>query len=42
LILETEEDRRRAAEADARRVDRLKAREALKERLSPDLSKPYP
>ena len=40
LILETEEDRRRAAEADARRAGRLKAREALKERLSPDLSNP--
>ena len=39
LILETEEDRRRAAEAAARRVERLKAREALKERLSPDLSR---
>ena len=39
LILETEEDRRRALEAEARRVERLKAREALKERLSPDLSK---
>ena len=39
LILETEEDHRRAVEAAARRVERLKAREALKERLSPDLSK---
>ena len=34
LILETEEDRRRTVEADARRAEGLKAREALKERLS--------
>jgi acyl-CoA hydrolase len=39
LILTTDDDRRRAAEADARRAERLKAREALKERLSPDLSR---
>jgi acyl-CoA hydrolase len=39
LILESDEDRRRASEADARRAERLKAREALKERLSPDLSR---
>jgi acyl-CoA hydrolase len=39
VILETEEDRRRAAEAEVRRVERLKAREALRERLSADLSK---
>ncbi len=29
LILETDDDRRRAAEAEARRADRLKARQAL-------------
>ena len=39
LILDTDEDRRRAAEADARRIERLNAREALKERLSSDLSR---
>jgi len=39
LILDSEEDRRRAAEADVRRAERLKAREALRERLVPDLSK---
>ena len=39
VILETEEDRRRAMEAEARRGERLKAREALRERLAPDLSK---
>jgi acyl-CoA hydrolase len=32
LILETDEDRRRAAEADARRAERLKARKALESR----------
>lgn len=32
LILETEEDRRRAAEAEIRRAERLKAREALERR----------
>ena len=34
LILETDEDRRRAAEADVRRADRLAARKALEGRLS--------
>jgi acyl-CoA hydrolase len=33
LILETDEDRRRAAEADVRRADRLAARKALEGRL---------
>jgi acyl-CoA hydrolase len=33
LLLETEEDRRRAAEADLRRAERLKARKALEARL---------
>ena len=33
LILETADDKRRAAEADTRRADRLKARKALEERL---------
>ena len=33
LILETDEDRRRAAEADVRRADRLTARKALEGRL---------
>ena len=33
LILETADDKRRAAQADARRADRLKARKALEERL---------
>jgi acyl-CoA hydrolase len=33
LILETEEDKRRAAEADVRRAERLKARKALEARL---------
>jgi acyl-CoA hydrolase len=33
LILETDADRRRAAEADVRRADRLAAREALEGRL---------
>jgi acyl-CoA hydrolase len=36
LILTTDEERQRAAEAAARRVERLKAREALEKRLSPD------
>jgi acyl-CoA hydrolase len=36
LILETEADRRRAAEADVRRADRLAAREALEGRLGQD------
>ncbi len=36
LILTTEEERQRAMEASARRVDRLKAREALEKRLSLD------
>jgi acyl-CoA hydrolase len=35
LILETEEEKRRAAEADARRAARLEARKALEERLGP-------
>src|SRR5262245_2769249 len=39
VILETEDDRRRAAEAEARRAERLNAREALRERLSSDLSR---
>jgi len=34
LIADTDDDRRRAAEADARRGDRLKARQALQLRLS--------
>jgi acyl-CoA hydrolase len=34
LILETDAERRRAAEADARRADRLKARKVLEERLN--------
>jgi acyl-CoA hydrolase len=34
LILETEEEKRRAAEADARRAERLKARKTLEERLN--------
>jgi acyl-CoA hydrolase len=34
LILETEEERRRAAEAEIRRAERLKARKALEERLA--------
>jgi acyl-CoA hydrolase len=34
LILETEEERRRAAEAEVRRAERLKARKALEERLA--------
>jgi acyl-CoA hydrolase len=33
LILETDGDRRRAAEADVRRADRLAARKALEGRL---------
>jgi acyl-CoA hydrolase len=33
LILETDDDKRRAAEADGRRAERLKARKALEERL---------
>src|SRR6266545_2953666 len=37
LILETEEDKRRAAEADLRRADRLKARKALEAPLDPGL-----
>jgi acyl-CoA hydrolase len=32
LILETEEDRQRAAQADVRRAERLKARKALEPR----------
>jgi acyl-CoA hydrolase len=36
LILGTQDERQRAAEAGARRVERLKAREALEKRLSPD------
>jgi hypothetical protein len=32
LILDTADERQRAAEADARRADRLKARKALEER----------
>lgn len=34
LTLETEDDRRKAAEANERRTDRLKAREALEARLA--------
>jgi acyl-CoA hydrolase len=34
LILETEEEKRRAAEAEVRRAERLKARKALEERLA--------
>lgn len=34
LILETEEEKRRAAEAEVRRAERLKARRALEERLA--------
>jgi acyl-CoA hydrolase len=34
LILETDAEKRRAAEADARRADRLKARKVLEERLN--------
>ena len=37
LILETENDKRRAAEADVRRAERLKARKALEGRLDPGL-----
>ena len=37
LVLDTEEDRRRAAEADLRRAERLKARKALEARLGPGL-----
>jgi acyl-CoA hydrolase len=33
LILETDEDKRRAAEAEVRRIDRLEARQALQARL---------
>ena len=33
LILETDDDKRRAAEADGRRAERLKARKALEARL---------
>jgi acyl-CoA hydrolase len=33
LILETDEDKRRAAEAEVRRIDRLQARQALQARL---------
>jgi len=33
LILETDEDKRRAAEAELRRIDRLEARQALQARL---------
>jgi acyl-CoA hydrolase len=36
LVLTTDEERQRAAEASARRVDRLKAREALEKRLLTD------
>jgi acyl-CoA hydrolase len=36
LILTTGEERQRATEAARRRVERLKAREALEKRLSPD------
>jgi Acyl-CoA hydrolase len=35
LILDTEDDTRRAAEAEARRTERLKARKALEGRLGP-------
>jgi acyl-CoA hydrolase len=35
LILETDDDRRRAAEAQARRVERLRARSVLETRLGP-------
>jgi acyl-CoA hydrolase len=33
VILETDEEKRRAAEADARRAERLKARQALEQRI---------
>jgi acyl-CoA hydrolase len=33
LILEADEDKRRAAEAEIRRIDRLEARQALQARL---------
>jgi len=33
LMLETDEDKRRAAEAEVRRIDRLEARQALQARL---------
>jgi acyl-CoA hydrolase len=35
LILETDDDRRRAAEAQARRVERLRARSVMETRLGP-------
>jgi acyl-CoA hydrolase len=35
VILETPDEKRRAAEADARRAERLKARKALEGRLAP-------
>jgi acyl-CoA hydrolase len=35
LILETDEERRKAAEADLRRTERLRARKALESRLDP-------
>ena len=38
LILETEDERRRAAEAEVRRAERLKARALLQDRLGPSQS----
>ena len=40
LILETEEERRRAAEAEARRAERLAARKALESRLQAQFPAP--
>jgi acyl-CoA hydrolase len=37
LILETEEEKRRAAEAEIRRAERLKAKKALEERLAAEI-----
>ena len=37
LILETDDDKRRAAEADGRRAERLRARKALEQRLGQGL-----
>jgi acyl-CoA hydrolase len=37
LILETEEEKRRAAEAETRRAERLKAKKALEERLAAEI-----
>jgi acyl-CoA hydrolase len=40
LTLETDDDRRKAAEANARRADRLKARETLEARLAAEAPSP--